>query len=87
MSNTAAANILIPIGLALGTGMEAVVVVPLALASSSAMCLPVSTPPNAIAFSYGQLNSKDFLTGGLIVGAIAPVLCVFWCQWLLSALH
>ena len=87
MSNTAAANILIPIGLALGTGMEAIIVVPLALAASSAMCLPVSTPPNAIAFSYGQLNSKDFLVGGLIIGAIAPGMCVLWCQLLLGSLQ
>lgn len=80
MSNTAAANILIPIGLALGVGMEINYVVPLALAASSAMCLPVSTPPNAIAYSYGQLASKDFLVGGLIVGLLAPAMCVLWCH-------
>ncbi|MDA7667652.1 DASS family sodium-coupled anion symporter [bacterium] len=82
MSNTAAANILIPIGMALGIGMEINYVVPLALAASSAMCLPVSTPPNAIAYSYGQLASKDFIVGGLLVGLLAPGVCVLWCKWL-----
>ena len=81
MSNTAAANILIPIGMALGIGMEINYVVPLALAASSAMCLPVSTPPNAIAYSYGQLASKDFIVGGLLVGLLAPGICVLWCKW------
>ena len=84
MSNTAAANILIPIGLALAGSMERQFVVPIALAASSAMCLPVSTPPNAIAFSRGDLSSKDFLPGGLLVGIIAPLLSVAWCWWLLS---
>ena len=50
MSNTAAANILVPIALTLSAG-EPDLVVPIALAASTAMMLPVSTPPNAIAFS------------------------------------
>ncbi len=87
MSNTAAANILIPIGLALGSGSEATFVVPVALAASSAMCLPVSTPPNAIAYSYGQLNATDFLKGGICLGLIAPPLCLFWCQFVIKHLH
>lgn len=83
MSNTAAANILIPLGLALGVGMEVAFVVPIALAASAAMCLPVSTPPNAIAYSQGNLASRDFLTGGVLVGIISPALGMIWCWWMI----
>ena len=61
MSNTAATNILAPIAIALAAGFEATVVIPLALGASSAMCLPISTPPNAIAYASGKLESRDFL--------------------------
>jgi sodium-dependent dicarboxylate transporter 2/3/5 len=82
MSNTAAANITVPIGLSLAVGYEAQVVIPIALAASAAMCLPISTPPNAIASSSGHLVSKDFVGPGLILGALAVVLAVGW-SWLM----
>lgn len=82
MSNTAAANITVPIGLSLAVGYEAQVVIPIALAASAAMCLPISTPPNAIASSSGHLVSKDFVGPGLILGALAVILAVGW-SWLL----
>jgi sodium-dependent dicarboxylate transporter 2/3/5 len=84
MSNTAAANILIPIAAALGTSSPGPFVIPLALSASAAMCLPVSTPPNAIAFAQGRLQARDFLPGGLLVGVLAPVIAVFWCRWLMD---
>lgn len=82
MSNTAAANITVPIGLALAVGAEAQVVVPIALAASAAMCLPISTPPNAIASSSGELVSKDFVGIGLMLGVLAIALSVSW-SWLI----
>ena len=81
MSHTAAANVLIPIGLAISLGFEVHVVVPVSLAASAAMSLPISTPPNAIAFASGNLGSRDFLVGGIITGIVAPVLAVFWCNF------
>tara|TARA_R110002073_G_scaffold241497_6_gene403490 strand:- start:13460 stop:15013 length:1554 start_codon:yes stop_codon:yes gene_type:complete len=84
MSNTAAANITVPIGLALAIGYEAQVVVPIALAASAAMCLPISTPSNAIASSSGDLESKDFIQIGLILGVVAIALAVGWTSLLLS---
>lgn len=79
MSNTAAATILMPLGVALGVGFEQLVAVPIALAASAAMCLPISTPPNAIAFSSGELESRDLLRIGLLMGVAAPLLAVAWC--------
>ena len=79
MSNTAAANILVPIGAALAVGFEAQVVVPMALSASAAMCLPISTPPNAVAFASGRVSTGELLRGGLLIGAVAPALAVAWC--------
>ncbi len=84
MSNTAAANILVPIGMAIGMGAEAVIVVPIALGASSAMCLPISTPPNAIAYATGQLKTNEFIRGGLVMGILAPLISVVWCYFLFN---
>ncbi len=78
MSNTAVANIAIPIFIGLMPGREPMVIIPIALAASTAMCLPISTPPNAIAYAQGRLTNRDFLAGGLLIGLIAPPLIVFW---------
>ncbi len=79
MSNTAAANIIIPIGLAAAVGFEPQVVVPIALGASAAMCMPISTPPNALAYASGKIEIKDFISGGLIIGILAPLISVLWC--------
>jgi sodium-dependent dicarboxylate transporter 2/3/5 len=78
MSNTAAANILVPIGIAMGAGNEAATVIPMALSASAAMCLPISTPPNAIAYGTGQLRSWDLIEGGLWIGIVVPILASVW---------
>ncbi len=85
MSNTAAANILIPIGIAagsaLGGGAEAAAfAVPMALSASAAMCLPISTPPNAIAYASGRVRSRDFFLPGLVIGVLACPLSTLWCR-------
>ena len=42
------------------------------------MCLPISTPPNAIAASTGLVETKDMTKIGLIVGIVGLVLGFFW---------
>ena len=79
MSNTAAANILVPIGIAAAVGFEPQVVIPIALGASAAMCMPISTPPNALAYASGKIAMKDFISGGLIIGILAPLISVLWC--------
>lgn len=83
MSNTAATNIIVPVAAAIGTGFDVAIIIPIALAASTAMCLPVSTPPNAIAFSYGRIETRDLVTGGLAIGVIGPLLAVLWCAMVL----
>ncbi|WP_188151136.1 SLC13 family permease [Teredinibacter waterburyi] len=69
MSNTATAGLIIPLVMNLPFGSDYILslVVALALMCSMAMALPVSTPPNAIAFSSRAINSRDMIiTGGII---------------------
>ena len=84
MSNTAAANILVPIGMMAGVGYEAVTVVPIALSASAAMALPISTPPNAIVYSTEEIRPGQLVEGGLLVGILAPILTTYWVSLVLG---
>jgi sodium-dependent dicarboxylate transporter 2/3/5 len=83
MSNTAAAAIVMPMALVLGHESPMLVAVPVALATSAAMCLPVSTPPNALVCATGLVDRRDLLRLGLRIGAIGLPVVVGW-VWLLS---
>ena len=86
MSNTAAANILVPLGAAAAIsvgGAPGVLPVIIALSASTAMCLPIATPPNAIAYSTGELTARAFLLPGLLLALLTPLLTVPWVTWLL----
>lgn len=74
MSNTAAASILVPIGLALPGIWGFAVPLIVALSCSSALLLPVSTPSNAIAFSTGMIEQKEFRSGGALMIVLGPIL-------------
>lgn len=82
ISNSAAANLLIPIGLTLAAS-DVVDIEPLAagffiaIGASLALALPVSTPTNAVAYSTGAIATRDMARIGLIVGIIGVVLFVF----------
>jgi sodium-dependent dicarboxylate transporter 2/3/5 len=76
MSNTATATILIPLGIYLIPDHAKQIAVIVGLAASTALLLPVSTPPNAIAYSTGLIKQKEFLPGGLLVGLLGPILIV-----------
>lgn len=84
MSNTAATTILIPMGVSLlamvGGGDVNPLILPLVigLSASCALFLPVSTPPNAIAFSTGLIQQSEFRLGGIVVGVCGPVLSICW---------
>lgn len=82
MSNTATATILIPI-VSIIPGIEPVsITIIIGLSASCALFLPVSTPPNAIAFSSGYLKQSDFRLGGTLVGLLGPILAIIWVSFL-----
>jgi sodium-dependent dicarboxylate transporter 2/3/5 len=69
---------MIPLGMAIMVGHEKEIALIIAFAASTAMFLPVSSPPNAIAYSTGLLEQKDFRIGGLLVGILGPLLAILW---------
>ncbi|OEE76891.1 SLC13 family permease [Vibrio ordalii] len=89
MSNTATANLLMPIAAAIGTSMESLasiggiqsLLVVVAFSASLGMILPVSTPPNSLAYSTGLIESKDMAKTGLIIGVVG--LCIVYAAALL----
>jgi len=89
MSNTAATNIILPIAVAIGAsyspGDGLLTAVAVALSASFAMTLPVSTPPNAIVYSSGQLHSKQFLLLGLFAAFVGPLLIFAWLSLAVSS--
>ena len=67
MSNTASAALLVPMAMAIALPEPELFVMLAALACSFAMALPVSTPPNAIAYATGHIPVAVMMrTGGLI---------------------
>ena len=83
ISNTATAALLVPILAVVcrgmgnkldGIGGTSIVLVGIAIAASCAMCLPISTPPNAIAYSTGLVKQNQMLKVGLSCGLISLVL-------------
>lgn len=89
MSNTAAANLLLPVGLAAATvggadGLQPVqAAFSIALMASLSMALPVSTPPNAIAYTHGEFTTRDMARVALLVGVPAAVVIVAGGGWVL----
>ncbi len=79
ISNTAAANLIVPIISAVGVGLGPALdpyggvktlIVGAALCTSLAMLFPISTPPNAIAHSTGLVTTKDMTKVGIIIGVV-----------------
>ncbi|TNE53315.1 MAG: SLC13/DASS family transporter [Bacteroidetes bacterium] len=56
--------------------------VPITLASSFAFMLPISTPPNAIVFSSGQITIRKMAKTGFLLNLIGMIL-IFAMSWIL----
>jgi solute carrier family 13 (sodium-dependent dicarboxylate transporter), member 2/3/5 len=78
MSHTATSTVLIPIGLTILPSNAVEVCMVIGLSASTALLLPVSTPPNAIAYGTGLIEQKDLRLGGILVGLLGPALIVAW---------
>lgn len=76
-SNTAVANIMIPVmaGVAAGLSMNPfILMMTVAVASSLAFMLPVATPPNAVAYGTDYVEMKDMVTAGWFLNLIGIIL-------------
>lgn len=81
LSNTATANLLVPLALPVASlllpGNESYaiqLVLGSALGASLAMSLPVSTPPNAVAYAVGGFEIKDMAKVGVKIGILGLIL-------------
>ena len=82
ISNSATAALLMPILAVVCTAMgdkldpiggTPTILIGVAIAASSAMILPVSTPPNALAYSTNLVRQQDMSKIGIIVGIVSMV--------------
>lgn len=80
ISHSAAANLLVPIAVSLAVSLDDVNIVTIAavvaISTSLGMSLPISTPPNAIAYSTGETSVKYMAIIGVIVGLIGTALLI-----------
>lgn len=83
ISNSATAALLMPILVvvcsAMGDKLDAIggtptILIGVAIASSSAMVLPISTPPNALAYATNLVHQNDMAKIGIITGIASMVL-------------
>ncbi len=82
MSNTATANLLLPLVAALGVSLSSLeafggnqmLILAVTISCSMGMALPISTPPNALAFATGTIKSKNMAKPGVAIALIGMVL-------------
>ena len=81
MSNTAAANLILPLGISFAAAgaaadgtLTAQMGISIALAASASMALPISTPPNALAYAQGEFSTKDIAVIGSLIGILTAAL-------------
>jgi len=79
MSNLAMVTLFVPVvaALAVNRGIDPLVfAIPVTLSASCDFMFPMSTPPNAIAFSSGHIRSAEMLKAGLVLNLISFLLLV-----------
>ncbi len=81
-SNTATANVLMPVLVAMavvGAIEPKLIMVPATISCSFAFMLPVATPPNAVVFSSGDLTIAQMAREGLILNLVGVVVVTLIC--------
>ena len=86
MSHTATAIVLVPMVMAMNIQRPDHMVILTALACSFAMAMPVSTPPNAIAFATGKIPVSALIRSGAMVSLICILTLLLGYQWVLPLL-
>ena len=82
-SNTAVANMMIPILIAVAAAIRVppyLLIVPATVACSNVFMLPISTPPNAIVYGSGKLRMSDMMRTGFwlhLIGIVVMSLLVY----------
>lgn len=80
VTNSAAVATILPTtsAICLSTGLDFMyLAIPVTLACSAAFMFPISTPPNAIVFSFKNLRINDMISTGFVLNLIAVVVILF----------
>jgi solute carrier family 13 (sodium-dependent dicarboxylate transporter), member 2/3/5 len=84
-SNTAAANMVVPVAVAVSQQAGADPVTP-ALAATVActfgFMLPVSTPTNAMAYATGHVTQREMIRSGVVLDILGAAFLALWFGWL-----
>ncbi|MEZ6191377.1 MAG: DASS family sodium-coupled anion symporter [Phycisphaerales bacterium] len=84
MSHTATAIVMVPMVMAIaGPESRVHLVILCALSCSFAMAMPVSTPPNAIAFATGKIPVSALVRSGTLVSIVCIFVLLLGYQWVL----
>ena len=81
-SNTATANIILPIVGSMAKTSKTIhpymLMIPAAFATSCCFILPVATPPNLICMGSKKINAKDFMIAGSLINLISIFIVVIF---------
>lgn len=86
ISNTATANLILPLAMAIPEQNSLVLVLAITFTCTLAMGLPVSTPALAMVYSTGIVKNRDIITIGFIFSVIAICCSIFWLKFLILPL-
>jgi len=91
MSNVALCVVALPVvmNLGVGAGLSPIAIgLPVALCTSFAFMMPISTPPNAIVFGTGFVKVKHMMRAGFFLNllSVATVMSLGWYmfKWVLA---
>lgn len=74
ISNTVTANLVVPLAIVVPQPHGAALAVVAGIASSMAMAMPISTPPNAMACATGRLRVSSMMLVGCLIGLAGAIL-------------
>ncbi|MGN1393898.1 MAG: SLC13 family permease [Succinivibrionaceae bacterium] len=93
ISNTATANLILPIAIAVLSNVQlekgyniSTIMMITAITLSFGMSLPISTPPNALAYATGYIKNSDMLKAGAIISVVCLLLALSF-LYLISLLN
>jgi sodium-dependent dicarboxylate transporter 2/3/5 len=85
-SNTATAQVMLPLAAAISTSTVGVdpllLMLPVTIAASFAFMLPVATPPNAVVFGSGSVSMQTMMRRGLWLNLASIVVLTLMVWWL-----
>ena len=88
-SNTATTFLLLPLlgTFAIDTGLDVVkIILPVVLAASCAFMMPISTPPNAIAYSSKKFTIKFMVKTGIYLNIISIIIITLYINFFQTAI-